>query len=39
MIEKERRGRLCQEAEFLFDEFNGLKIEKLHICRFIKTTK
>jgi len=29
---KEPRGRLYQDSEFEFDEFNGLKIEKLIVC-------
>lgn len=34
---EEPRGRLFQDAEFVFDEFNGLKIERLIICQYIKT--
>ncbi|MDB2539183.1 hypothetical protein N9X23_02320 [Flavobacteriales bacterium] len=29
---KEPRGRLYQDSEFEFDEFNGLKIEQLIVC-------
>ena len=31
-MEKEPRGRLYQESEFIFDEFNSLKIERLIVC-------
>ncbi len=37
MSRKEPRGRLFQDAEFVFDEFNGLKIERLIICQNTKT--
>ncbi len=29
---KKARGRLYQDSEFEFDEFNGLKVEKLIVC-------
>jgi len=31
-MEREPRGRLYQDSEFIFDEFNGLKIERLIVC-------
>lgn len=31
-MKKEPRGRLYQDSEFEFNEFNGLKIEKLLVC-------
>ncbi|WP_298321224.1 hypothetical protein [uncultured Aquimarina sp.] len=31
-MKKEPRGRLYQDSEFEFNEFNGLKIEKLFVC-------
>ncbi|WP_299685835.1 hypothetical protein [uncultured Dokdonia sp.] len=31
-MKREPRGRLYQESEFVFDEFNGLKIEQLIVC-------
>ncbi|MEP0480156.1 MAG: hypothetical protein ABJD23_08075 [Nonlabens sp.] len=34
---KEPRGRLYQDSEFEFDEFNGLKIEQLIVCENPKT--
>ncbi|MBW1296327.1 hypothetical protein [Aquimarina litoralis] len=29
---KKPRGRLYQESAFIFDEFNGLKLEQLIVC-------
>jgi hypothetical protein len=31
-MKKEPRGRLYQDSDFIFDEFNGLKIEQLIVC-------
>jgi len=31
-MKKEPRGRLYQDSDFEFNEFNGLKIEKLFVC-------
>ncbi len=36
---KEPRGRLHQDSEFVFDEFNGLKIERLILCENAKTSE
>ena len=34
---KQPRGRLYQDSEFIFDEFNGLKIERLIVCKNVET--
>jgi len=33
MTTKKPQGRLYQESEFVFDELNGLQIERLIICK------
>ena len=37
METKEPKGRLFQKAEFVFDEFNGLKVEQLIVCENTKS--
>ncbi len=37
IMEKEPRGRLYQESDFIFDEFDGLKIERLIVCENAKS--
>ncbi len=32
MIPKEPRGRLFQDSEFVFNEFDGLKVEQIIVC-------
>jgi len=38
-MNEEPRGRLYQDSEFEFDEFNGLKIERLIVCEIPETNE